>query len=361
MDPGTTSSYAILDVNGNTIKTRSARQLDINTMLSEISSEGTAIAIGTDKKNCPSIIQKFSSKTGAKIISPHEDLAIREKLELTKGKEYRNEHERDALACAIKAYKELQPLLWKIDKTLKQSEKMHLREKVTRLVITKKTSINNAIERLSETPKIEEKIKQPVKPTNNKKTDTDKILSLKRTNQILKIQNTELKKALSAKQRAIKPKPRKDIILDSLWRVIRDYKAANTKLQESITITNKMISLANGKFILKKLGNLGSEEYSKKQFEINQGDIILVEDPNIISQSTIERIRGKVQLIIHKMPTNSGISEKIGIRMISSERLRLLENDFFALADPNELEREKARGDLLSNIIESYRKERTAQ
>ena len=84
IDPGTTIGYAILDMsetrsvsehaqehlvldmNKNLITTGSSKQLDLNSLLSTITLYGKVIAIGTDKKKTPSLIEKFAAKTGAK-------------------------------------------------------------------------------------------------------------------------------------------------------------------------------------------------------------------------------------------------------------------------------------------------------
>ena len=79
IDPGTTTAYAVLDLNGNVVSLKSAKNLGINALLAEIIQLGKIVAIGTDKAKIPSLVEDFSAKTGARIIYPKEDLKGEEK------------------------------------------------------------------------------------------------------------------------------------------------------------------------------------------------------------------------------------------------------------------------------------------
>jgi predicted RNase H-like nuclease (RuvC/YqgF family) len=159
VDPGTTAAYAVLNINGGLVKRRSSKNIDLSTLVKELFYEGTVIVLGTDKRKCPAIIQKLAAQTGAKIINPRKDLLTKEKRELIKNFEVANEHEADALASARFAYKEIQPLLKKIDYFLKKKEKEELSSKVKKLVVTKEMSISSALKLLEpEKEEIKEKL-----------------------------------------------------------------------------------------------------------------------------------------------------------------------------------------------------------
>ncbi len=364
MDPGTTSSYAIIDTHGRTIKTKSAKELALKAMLSEITSAGTVIAIGADKKNCPSAVQKFAANTGARIILPREDLLVREKQELTKGKVYGNEHERDALASALRAYNELQPLLEKIDRTLNLNGQSHLKEKVTKMVISKNTSINKAIESFA---KKEEKA-EPEKPEINieKHELIDwRIAELKKTNAILKKHNMKLIKALNR----MKSKYRRSMMkktddnteqikktIDSLWSVIREYKSMNGRLSEQISISHSMLSNLDGKLLLKKTEDLSWEECSK--YEIKDGDILLVNNPNVFSEKAIALIKEKVPVIIHNEPISQKLRDRIDITLLSAVQFQMMQNEQFALVEKRQFEKQVKEANILVSVIDKYRKER---
>lgn len=151
VDPGTTVGYAVLDTRGNVLGTRSSKQLELNSMVEEVVGFGSVLAIGTDKRKCPGLVEKAAAKTGARIIAPKEDLFVAEKEMLTKnytaGKVGKagNEHEKDALAAAIYAYKELEPLLQRIRKVLKDDGKQHMFCEVAEIVVTEGINIKAAL------------------------------------------------------------------------------------------------------------------------------------------------------------------------------------------------------------------------
>ena len=154
VDPGTTVGYAVLDTRGNVLGTRSSKQLELNSIVEEVVGFGTVLVIGTDKKKCPGLIEKAAAKTGARIIAPKEDLFVAEKETLTRnytagkaGKAGKagNEHEKDALAAAIYAYKELEPLLQRIRKVLEDGGKQHMFGKVAEIVVTEGINIKAAL------------------------------------------------------------------------------------------------------------------------------------------------------------------------------------------------------------------------
>ena len=60
VDPGTTVGYAVLDTRGNVLGTRSSKQLELNSIVEEVVSFGSVLAIGTDKQKCPQLIEKIA-------------------------------------------------------------------------------------------------------------------------------------------------------------------------------------------------------------------------------------------------------------------------------------------------------------
>ena len=146
LDPGTTTAYAILDINGRLIALKSAKELKLDTIIKETIRHGKPLIIGTDRRKCPDMIRRYAAKTGAVKAVPAYDLSETEKNSLTKGMPARNAHEKDALAAAITAHKQYEPLLKRVDKLLKKEGREEDSEKVKSLVITKKISIKKALD-----------------------------------------------------------------------------------------------------------------------------------------------------------------------------------------------------------------------
>ena len=65
IDPGTTSAYAILDIDGRLVRMCSAKNKSFSNIVTEIVDFGKVLIVGTDKKKSPEFVQRFAVKTGA--------------------------------------------------------------------------------------------------------------------------------------------------------------------------------------------------------------------------------------------------------------------------------------------------------
>jgi predicted RNase H-like nuclease (RuvC/YqgF family) len=121
IDPGTTKSYAVLDLHGNILEVKSNKKLTFEMITKEIFKFGNPILIGTDIKKVPNFVERIGSSFGAKIFRPEINLQGNHKTKLVKkflkkkDFEVKNKHENDALISAILAYKNIKPLLHKIE------------------------------------------------------------------------------------------------------------------------------------------------------------------------------------------------------------------------------------------------------
>lgn len=148
IDPGTTAAYAFLDGKGRPVDLKSSKKANLDFMLREATKNGDVVLVGTDKRKCPGLIQKFATKLGIKVIKPEKDLTIREKNLLIKSFKTRNEHEADALAAAMYAYKQTNPLLTRIDALLRKAGKEELSEQTKKIVLKKGINIKKTIDEL---------------------------------------------------------------------------------------------------------------------------------------------------------------------------------------------------------------------
>lgn len=145
IDPGTTTAYAILGIDGRKIDLKSSKGLKLDTIIKEVSKKGTPLIVGTDRKKCPQMVSKFSAKTGAAKAVPYYDVPETEKNNMTRGMGAANSHQKDALAAALLAYRQYEPLLKRVNKTLMKERKTEFAEKVANIVISKKISIKKAL------------------------------------------------------------------------------------------------------------------------------------------------------------------------------------------------------------------------
>jgi predicted RNase H-like nuclease (RuvC/YqgF family) len=149
IDPGTTAGYAVVDTSGRLIKSRAAKELDIDSLVKELSSFGTVLVIGTDKAKTPSLVSLVATKLGARVSAPEEDVSVMEKRALTAGYKIATSHEADALASAILALKKHERLLARIEK-FAQAEAPHLAGEIAEIVVKQGVNIRAGYEILQD-------------------------------------------------------------------------------------------------------------------------------------------------------------------------------------------------------------------
>lgn len=404
VDPGTTVGYAALDTKGRILKTRSSKQLELNSLLEEIVKLGSVLAMGTDKGKCPSLIEKAAAKTGAKVIVPKEDMLVAEKEALTKGRATGNGHERDALAAALYAYKELEPLLNRIEKALEREGKQDIFMEVTEIVVATGTNIKDAIreadgKRKEDAEMLERSlITSATAATAKAATDAAEIKEktpqekmqemllkrLRNENEILrnyndkliariKLTGKELKKAAKATTRNVVTDKKQDELEIQHRQLLAKMQAIinqkNTKLAELMHEKELLeMILATEGIVIKKLDTLGHDEFRQKnnRLDLKENDTVLVENPESFSQKTLEQLQHKNITVIVRNKISSAVAKTLhdyGITAVPAEGIGLIESENFAAADKEQLERAKERHaeKNIAGLIESYKEERKMQ
>ncbi|MBD3354518.1 DUF460 domain-containing protein [Candidatus Woesearchaeota archaeon] len=373
IDPGTTLGYAVLNLKGDKLNIDSSKKLNLNKLISKIINIGKPLAIGCDVSPAPSFVENFSVKTGSKLIEPDTDLTIKEKKELTKKYRLKNDHQRDALASSLYAYKILKPLLDKIRKRLKQLNKQDLFDKVAQTVIKNNISIKSAVNKI-EKPDFTTKKKPPKKKPKPKLTiskfkklksrlDTAEkdITELTRQNQRLKKQNKKLLKKgskLISKKKIPQKLSQKEKTIKFLDKKIKQKNSLMQENQKQISCLNNFISrIDKNKVLLKKLDNLGYDEFKAKEKRLNitEKDLLLIEDADIHSEKTIQELKDKISILIVK---NIGKRHKLPFSIIKAKDIDIFEIKFYALADKKQIEKELKKLNILDQVITQYRQER---
>lgn len=92
-----------MDFKGNVLDVESGRGLSVNDVIFEINQHGRLVLLACDRYPVPKTVQKIGATFKCKIFCP-EKLRVMEKKDLVRGYKTRNNHEKDALAAALKAY-----------------------------------------------------------------------------------------------------------------------------------------------------------------------------------------------------------------------------------------------------------------
>lgn len=158
IDPGTTIGYAIFDLEMNPILVGSKREMSKEELADIIRKKGKPSLLACDVNPAPDLLLKLASFFNTRVFVPGKDLGDREKSGLVKGMEFTNEHEMDAAAAAMKAFRFYENKLRQIDRILRERGLSEKAGEIKHLVLNN-TSLSNAllrvdIEREIEMPKV---------------------------------------------------------------------------------------------------------------------------------------------------------------------------------------------------------------
>ena len=128
LDPGITTGIAILNSEGNVLDVYSKRDITRAEIIRYVLQFGNPVIISSDVRATPQSVEKLATKLGCTVFSPEMSLSLNEKKALTN--EYyhsiKNDHEVDALAAAIKAWKQYRGLFSKVNQVLKELDRYDL-------------------------------------------------------------------------------------------------------------------------------------------------------------------------------------------------------------------------------------------
>ena len=160
-DPGLTSAFAVVSLNGDVLKVKSDKELTFPTIKEEVIKLGRPVLLAIDKSSIGSSAERLASSFGCKIWKPESDMLVEDKDDITTEKDTSNDHERDALASALGAYNEYEVLFRKIDSILTTRDLLSFSDDVKAMIIEKRASnINEAIDRILDVEEQEEIQKQ---------------------------------------------------------------------------------------------------------------------------------------------------------------------------------------------------------
>jgi predicted RNase H-like nuclease (RuvC/YqgF family) len=146
IDPGTTIGVAMIDLNGKPVEVFSSKNYSIADTITRIISRGKPLIVASDVTPTPSMVKKIGGLFSSFVHELDGSLSTDEKIALTKGEgyEYKNVHERDALAACITAFKRYKKKFSQVQKKTPPGVNV---EEVKALVV-KGMSISAAINRL---------------------------------------------------------------------------------------------------------------------------------------------------------------------------------------------------------------------
>jgi len=141
IDLGTTTGVAVVDTNGDIVNLSSKKETTRSELVKHILKFGNPLIIASDVNPLPKGIEKIASSLGAKTFYPAVSMTYKEKSKIVDDYKERikDSHQKDALAAALRAFKNYHGMLLKIDETVEKFKRKDLFDDVVKRVLKKKT------------------------------------------------------------------------------------------------------------------------------------------------------------------------------------------------------------------------------
>jgi predicted RNase H-like nuclease (RuvC/YqgF family) len=387
IDPGTTIGVAIIDLEGKPIEVFSSKNYSCSDVIERIISRGNPLIVASDVTPTPSTVKRISRIFSSPVHELDESLSTEEKVALTKGEgyEYKNVHERDALAACVNAFRRYKKKFSQVQK--KTPTRVDIEE--VKALVVKGVSISAAINRLIRAEEEKKKGTREEKPEQEEKKggeedEDENILRLRRIMkgkdekiEMLEDLTTALKAKVeekeieiknlrskmdsvrSARRREIEETEeisRRDSEIERLREEVKARGEENAELRKIIEVLKgkKEVKVKGGKRIklIRSFSRAAIVDTDRK-YGLKKGDIVFLEDGSGGGASTAELLAKKgVATVIYGKELSHFAADKFfefAIPAFSTDELPLLLNEGdFAFIDQH----------LLNEKIEEWKRKR---
>ncbi|MDD1748238.1 MAG: DUF460 domain-containing protein, partial [Methanothrix sp.] len=323
LDPGTTTGIAALNLSGELVDLISSRALSSSEVIEWIAARGRPLVVATDVFPTPGSVEKVKRAFNAVLFSPGGDIPSEEKIALGKELGYKNDHERDALAAAICAFKKYRNKFLLVEKKVPSE----IDPDEVKALVVRGYSIENAIAEFmpSSTPQAKQAASR-VAPQDGTKAAleaTPDVTALRLQNQQLAEQVRtlrsyvdELQSGLAEKEAALRTASTKlerlrdktareikrqheikirDKEIERLRSVLRSERKYIKKLKKTLERQKKaeIIEDTRGLLKLKPLAAFTREsiQLAIEQYGLENGDLVYLEDASGGGKSTVELLQ----------------------------------------------------------------------
>lgn len=344
-DPGTTAAVAVIDTRGNIIFIKSKKGLNKSEIINKITEIGKPIIVAADRRPLPRSVDKLAKTLSSRVFYPTKSLSASEKWELAKeyDKKIKNDHERDALAAALKAYKMYSGLFRKTRSTLNSLGLIQFYSDVLiKLISEEAENLTEAIgivlsEKREEKPK--EVVKEVVGTKEKELMKTIEKLQQelqRREKDVLILQkfNENLKNKLNEALDKIKKYESGD--KEAISRNVRRLKK-ELKIKDSIIEQLKMFRKIENKGLIPILElneiNVGIVENLHKSFDLKDKVLISdsIKDAQILNEYDIKAL-------ITSKEIDEKILEKINFPIINIKDISIKELNDYKVVEAKEFE-----------------------
>ena len=141
IDLGITAGIAILDTRGNILNLSSKKEATKNDIIKHVLKFGEPLIIASDVNPLPRGIKKLSSSLGSHSFYPKVSMSYKEKSKIIDDYKERikDSHQKDALASALRAFKNYHSTFLKVEEILKKIGRKDVFEEVVKRVWKRRT------------------------------------------------------------------------------------------------------------------------------------------------------------------------------------------------------------------------------
>jgi uncharacterized protein len=401
VDPGTTTAVAILDLNGRLVEVSSSRVSSIPEIIEHISEMGRPVVIATDVVPPPGAVEKIKRAFKAVLFTPNERIPVEEKVRLAKPLGYGNDHERDALAAAVKAFNTYKNKFTQIDKKTPS----HLDPNDVKALAIEGKPVEVALAMLTAPPAPEKpEARAAVEAEADVKLDELRSQLKRKDEQVenlrsyvndLRHEMKHLEMRVSSQDRVIRNLKNKgiddvrrtkevtirDAEITRLKKETADLKRRNSEIQSNMDRLKhiRAMEFRGDMAPVKVVESLSKESVlnCEKKFGIKAGDVIFVRDAGGGVEAAAMLAERNVKAIIRGTPMSHLAEEKLfnaKVPVLSRDDVPLKFVDGYAVLDPGRLdaaiERWKAyaaeaekrgREEKLLGIIDEYKAKRARE
>jgi hypothetical protein len=382
IDPGTTIGVAIIDLDGKPVEVFSSKNYSIADTITRIISRGKPLIVASDVTPTPSMVKKIGGLFSSFVHELDGSLSTDEKIALTKGEgyEYKNVHERDALAACISAFKRYKKKFSQVQK--KTPPGMNVEE--VKALVVKGMSISAAINRLISAQEEKEKGMEEKGQDEKKVSEESENKDLLRLRGMIKEKDeriemleeltTVLKADMQEKEREIRSLKRKldsmrtesmkelkkademrkrDTEIERLKEEVRAREKENAELVEIIEGLKGRKEVIGG-IRIKMVHSFSQDAIVNidRRYGLEKGDIVFLEDGSGGGASTVDLLarKGVVAVIYGKELSHFAAARfsELGIPAFSTDEIPVLLKEDFAFVDR----------DVLNERMEEWEQER---
>ncbi|MEM5829732.1 MAG: DUF460 domain-containing protein [Candidatus Aenigmatarchaeota archaeon] len=148
IDLGTTVGIAILDTKGNILDLSSKKEATRAEIIKHILKFGEVLVIATDVNPLPKGVEKLASVLGCDTFYPQVSMSYKEKAKLLNDfkRLVKDSHQKDALAAALRAFRNYHNIFIKVEEVLRKFGREEIFEDVVKRVFERKSeSIVDAV------------------------------------------------------------------------------------------------------------------------------------------------------------------------------------------------------------------------